>query len=68
MTSAPAAAFEQTRTARVYKNDGTKMDNLYAIGNAAGNVFGGVYPGPGATIGQGITLGYAAVDDILDRQ
>ena len=53
--------------AHVYKSDGAKMANLYAIGNAAGNVFGGVYPGPGATIGQGMTLGYAAVDDILAR-
>ena len=51
--------------ARVFKTDGTVMANLYAIGNAAGNVFGGVYPGPGATIGQGMTLGHAAVDDIV---
>lgn len=54
--------------ARVYKSDGAKMANLYAIGNAAGNVFGGVYPGPGATIGQGMTLGHAAVDDILAKK
>lgn len=53
--------------ARVYKTDGDILDGLYAIGNAAANVFGGVYPGAGATIGQGITLGYAAVDHILGK-
>lgn len=53
--------------ARVYTTDGGTVDGLYAIGNAAANVFGGVYPGPGATIGQGITLGYAAVDDIVAK-
>ncbi|WP_182354045.1 FAD-dependent oxidoreductase [Flaviflexus huanghaiensis] len=50
---------------RVYNTDGATVDGLYAIGNAAANAFGGVYPGAGATIGQGITFGYAAVDDIL---
>lgn len=51
--------------ARVYTTDGDTVSGLYAIGNAAANAFGGVYPGPGATIGQGITFGYAAVEDIL---
>lgn len=50
--------------AHVRSVDGSIVPGLYAIGNAAANVFGGVYPGPGATIGQGLTLGYAAVLDI----
>ena len=46
------------------RGDGAKVGGLYAIGNAAGNVFGGVYPGPGATIGQGITFAMASVDHL----
>ncbi|MCC9174418.1 FAD-dependent oxidoreductase [Arthrobacter sp. zg-Y179] len=46
--------------------DGTPIPGLYAIGNAAGNAFGRVYPGPGATIGQGLTFGYAAARNLAD--
>lgn len=48
------------RYARALRADGSVIDGLYAIGNAAGNAFGRVYPGPGATVGQGISFGYAA--------
>lgn len=48
------------RYARVLRPDGTVIDGLYASGNSAGNAFGRVYPGPGATIGQGVTYGYIA--------
>lgn len=44
--------------ARVISRDGDVIPGLYAIGNAAGNAFGTFYPGPGATIGQGLTYGY----------
>lgn len=46
--------------ARALRPDGTVIEGLYAIGNCAGNAFGNVYPGPGATIGQGIAYGYIA--------
>ncbi|GAA0470976.1 3-ketosteroid-delta-1-dehydrogenase [Paractinoplanes deccanensis] len=46
--------------ARALRPDGSIIEGLYATGNAAGNAFGRVYPGPGATIGQGLTFGYAA--------
>jgi 3-oxosteroid 1-dehydrogenase len=46
--------------ARALRPDGSVIEGLYASGNAAGNAFGRVYPGPGATIGQGLTFGYAA--------
>lgn len=46
--------------ARALRPDGTVIDGLYASGNAAGNAFGRVYPGPGATIGQGLVYGYVA--------
>ena len=45
----------------VVRVDGTIIEGLYAAGNVAGNAFGRVYPGPGATIGQGLSYSYAAV-------
>ncbi|MDO5627089.1 MAG: 3-ketosteroid-delta-1-dehydrogenase [Mobilicoccus sp.] len=46
--------------ARVLREDGSPIDGLYAIGNAAANAFGNRYPGAGATIGQGLVFGYLA--------
>lgn len=46
--------------ARALRADGSVIEGLYAVGNSAGNAFGTVYPGPGATIGQGITFAYIA--------
>lgn len=48
------------RHARALRADGTAIEGLYVIGNAAGNAFGRVYPGPGATIGQGLVFGHIA--------
>jgi len=45
---------------RVMREDGTVIDGLYAVGNAAANAFGIFYPGPGATIGQGLVFAYLA--------
>jgi 3-oxosteroid 1-dehydrogenase len=33
---------------------------LYAVGNAAAFWTGDAYPGPGATLGIGMTMGYLA--------
>jgi len=46
--------------ARALRPDGSVIEGLYATGNVAGNAFGRVYPGPGATIGQGLVYGYVA--------
>ena len=46
--------------ARALRPDGSVIAGLYASGNSAGNAFGRVYPGPGATIGQGLACGYIA--------
>ncbi|EQA99769.1 hypothetical protein L288_18970 [Sphingobium quisquiliarum P25] len=46
--------------AQALRPDGSPIPGLYAIGNTAGNAFGRVYPGAGATIGQGVTFGYIA--------
>lgn len=52
---------------RALREDGTPIEGLYAVGNAAANAFGTYYPGPGATIGQGVVFGYLAALDALER-
>ena len=54
--------------ARVVREDGRVIENLYAIGNTAANVFGRSYPGAGATIGQGLVFGYIAARHAAARQ
>ncbi|WP_461171095.1 FAD-binding protein [Arthrobacter sp. Z1-15] len=53
--------------ARALRKDGSVIEGLYAAGNVAGNAFGRVYPGPGATIGQGLSYGYIAVLDAMGK-
>lgn len=53
--------------ARALRTDGSVIDGLYAIGNAAGNAFGRVYPGPGATVGQGMSFGYVAAQHLAGK-
>jgi 3-oxosteroid 1-dehydrogenase len=40
--------------------DGEPVHGLYAVGNAAAFWTGDAYPGPGATLGIGMTMGYLA--------
>jgi 3-oxosteroid 1-dehydrogenase len=44
----------------VLKPDGQQVRGLYAVGNAAAFWTGDAYPGPGATLGIGMTMGYLA--------
>lgn len=46
--------------ARVVKKDGQPIEGLYASGNCSASIMGETYPGPGATIGPGMTLSYVA--------
>ncbi|PHP66728.1 FAD-binding dehydrogenase [Zhengella mangrovi] len=46
--------------ARVLDGEGRPIDGLYACGNDMQSIMGGVYPGPGITIGPGMTFGYLA--------
>lgn len=54
-------------TGRVLREDGSAIDGLYAIGNAAANTFGKTYPGAGATIAQGLVYGYIAAQHAARR-
>jgi succinate dehydrogenase/fumarate reductase flavoprotein subunit len=46
--------------AQVVDLHGRPIAGLYACGNVMANVFGFSYPGPGATLGSGLTFGYRA--------
>ncbi len=46
--------------AQLMKRDGTPIPGLYAAGNDMQSVMGGVYPGPGITIGPALAFAYAA--------
>ncbi|MDQ0154660.1 succinate dehydrogenase/fumarate reductase flavoprotein subunit [Robertmurraya andreesenii] len=45
------------------KEDGSYVKGLYASGNCTASVMGETYPGPGATLGPGMTFGYLAAMD-----
>ncbi|EFI68838.1 3-oxosteroid 1-dehydrogenase [Lysinibacillus fusiformis ZC1] len=48
------------RYARVIKENGEPIEGLYASGNCSASIMGETYPGPGATIGPGMTLSFVA--------
>jgi succinate dehydrogenase/fumarate reductase flavoprotein subunit len=50
---------------RVLKEDNEPIEGLYACGNEANSIMGGTYPGPGITLGPGITFAYRAVRHAL---
>jgi 3-oxosteroid 1-dehydrogenase len=50
--------------ARVLRPDGTAIPGLYAAGNSAASMFGGVYPGPGAPLGSAMVFASLAVRDL----
>jgi succinate dehydrogenase/fumarate reductase flavoprotein subunit len=54
-------------TAQVLGPDDRPIGGLYAVGNDMQSVMGGVYPGPGITIGPGIAFAYAAARHAAGR-
>ncbi|MCB1439183.1 MAG: FAD-dependent oxidoreductase [Nitratireductor sp.] len=55
-----ATGLAADENARLIDADGNPIDGLYACGNDMQSIMGGVYPGPGITIGPAITFGYIA--------
>lgn len=53
--------------ARVLDRSGAPIPGLYAAGNEMNSIMDGTYPGPGITLGPGITFGYLAASDIAGR-
>lgn len=51
--------------ARVLGPDNQPIGGLYATGAEAQSIMGGTYPGPGITIGPGITFAYRAIRHAL---
>ncbi len=48
--------------ARLLRGDGSAIEGLYAAGADMNSIMGGVYPGPGITIGPGIVFGAIAAE------
>ncbi|WP_309086179.1 FAD-dependent oxidoreductase [Chelativorans sp.] len=63
-----AEGFVTDENARILRADGSAIENLYAIGNDMQSVMGGVYPGPGITLGPGIVFGYIAASHAAGRE
>ncbi|EIK93638.1 fumarate reductase/succinate dehydrogenase flavoprotein domain-containing protein [Pseudomonas sp. M47T1] len=53
--------------ANVVDGQGQPIPGLYAAGNDMNSIMDGTYPGPGITIGPGLTFGYIAATHIAER-
>jgi succinate dehydrogenase/fumarate reductase flavoprotein subunit len=53
--------------AQVLNKDKAVINGLYAVGNDMQSVMGGTYPGPGITIGPGLTFAYIAAKTSLGK-
>jgi predicted oxidoreductase len=62
-----ATGFLTDGEARVLDDEGVAIPGLYAVGNDMHSIMGGVYPGPGITIGPGLVFGYLAGRDAAAR-
>lgn len=65
---ATSIGIETDALARVLGDDGGPIDGLYAAGNDMSSIMGGVYPGPGITIGPAMTFGYVAARHAAGQQ
>lgn len=61
-----ATGFTTDANARILTKSGDPLPRLYACGNDMHSIMGGVYPGPGITIGPAITFAYIAVKDAMN--
>lgn len=53
--------------ANVLDRSNAPIPGLYAAGNEMNSIMDGTYPGPGITLGPGLTFGYLAASDIARR-
>lgn len=53
--------------ARVLREDGSVIENVYAAGNCSSSIMGETYPGPGATLGPAMTFGYIAAQHCKEK-
>ena len=56
-----------TAYGEVLKRDGSKIENLYAVGNDRASMMGGNYPGAGITHGPNMTFGFVTGNYIADK-
>ena len=61
-----ATGFTTDVNARILTKSGNPLPRFYACGNDMHSIMGGVYPGPGITIGPAITFAYIAVKDAMN--
>ncbi len=62
-----AMGFVADDTTRLLRRDGSVIEGLYACGNDLQSIMGGVYPGPGITIGPAIVFGAIAARSAARR-
>jgi len=62
-----ATGFATDTDARVLGTDDAPIDGLYAVGNDMHSIMGGTYPGPGITLGPGLTFAYLAARHAVAR-
>jgi succinate dehydrogenase/fumarate reductase flavoprotein subunit len=53
---------------RVLDVDGQPIAGLFAVGNDAASIFGGSYPGAGATLGPAMTFGYVCANHLANSR
>lgn len=52
---------------RVLDAEGRPIPGLYAVGNDMNSIMGGTYPGPGITLGPGLTFAFVAANSAAAR-
>ncbi len=62
-----ATGFETDATARVLDAKDEAIPGLYAVGNDMHSIMGGVYTGPGITLGPALVFGYLAGREAAQR-
>ncbi|HEY1028244.1 MAG TPA: FAD-dependent oxidoreductase [Pseudomonas sp.] len=62
-----ARGLRTDRHANVLDKHGEPIEGLYASGNDMNSIMDGTYPGPGITLGPGLTFGYIAATHVAER-